>query len=198
MLEIKKYEFVKSVVSIKDCPKEYYPELAFIGRSNVGKSSLINLLCNNKHLAKVSEKPGKTQTINHFLINGNWYLVDLPGYGYAKVSKENRKNFQIIIEEYLQNRKTLKCIFVLLDIRHEMQHNDLLFLQWLGKNRLPFAIILTKADKLKKSELKKQQIYFENELTKHFEEQPNIFITSSINKQGREDVLEFIEYLLEQ
>ncbi len=191
MLEIKKYEFVKSVVSIKDCPKEYYPELAFIGRSNVGKSSLINLLCNNKHLAKVSEKPGKTQTINHFLINGNWYLVDLPGYGYAKVSKENRKNFQIIIEEYLQNRKTLKCIFVLLDIRHEMQHNDLLFLQWLGKNRLPFAIILTKADKLKKSEL-------ENELTKHFEEQPNIFITSSINKQGREDVLEFIEYLLEQ
>ncbi len=198
MLEIKKYEFVKSVVSVKDCPKEYYPELAFIGRSNVGKSSLINLLCNNKHLAKVSEKPGKTQTINHFIINGNWYLVDLPGYGYAKVSKENRKNFQIIIEEYLQNRKTLKCIFVLLDIRHEMQRNDLLFLQWLGKNRLPFAIILTKADKLKKSELKKQQIYFETELTKHFEEQPNIFITSSINKQGREDVLEFIEYLLEQ
>ena len=195
-MEIKKVEFVKSATSLKECSKEYFPEIAFIGRSNVGKSSLINLLCNTKKLAKVSETPGKTKTINHFLVNGKWYLVDLPGYGFAKTSKTEREKFQKIIEEYILQRKTLKCTMVLLDSRLEFQKIDNEFIYWLAEHRLPFAIVLTKIDKLSKLKLKEQMCYFEKELYQIFEEIPNIFATSALTKQGREEVLEFIEYVL--
>jgi len=196
-MEIKKVEFVKSATSLKECPKEYLSEIAFIGRSNVGKSSLINLLCNTKKLAKVSETPGKTKTINHFLVNDKWYLVDLPGYGFAKTSKTEREKFQKIIEEYILQRKTLKCTMVLLDSRLEFQKIDNEFIYWLAEHRLPFAIVLTKIDKLSKLKLKEQMRYFEKELYQIFEEIPNIFATSALTKQGREEVLEFIEYVLE-
>jgi len=195
-MEIKKVEFVKSATSLKECSKEYFPEIAFIGRSNVGKSSLINLLCNTKKLAKVSETPGKTKTINHFLVNGKWYLVDLPGYGFAKTSKTEREKFQKIIEEYILQRKTLKCTMVLLDSRLEFQKIDNEFIYWLAEHRLPLAIVLTKIDKLSKLKLKEQMCYFEKELYQIFEEIPNIFATSALTKQGREEVLEFIEYVL--
>ena len=195
-MEIKKVEFVKSATSLKECSKEYFPEIAFIGRSNVGKSSLINLLCNTKKLAKVSETPGKTKTINHFLVNGKWYLVDLPGYGFAKTSKTEREKFQKIIEEYILQRKTLKCTMVLLDSRLEFQKIDNEFIYWLAEHRLPLAIVLTKIDKLSKLKLKEQMCFFEKELYQIFEEIPNIFATSALTKQGREEVLEFIEYVL--
>lgn len=195
-MEIKTVEFVKSAGSMKDCPKPYYPEIAFIGRSNVGKSSLINYLCNNKKLAKVSETPGKTKTINHYLVNGNWYLVDLPGYGYAKTSKAEKEKFQKLIEEYISQRKTLKCTMVLIDSRLEFQASDKNFIQWLASQQLPFAIVLTKIDKLSSSQLKKQMNYYEKEFTKMFEENPNIFPTSSTEKKGKEYLLEFFEYLL--
>ncbi len=196
-MEIKKVEFIKSVARIEDCPKPFYPEIAFIGRSNVGKSSLINLLCNNKKLAKVSETPGKTKTINHYLVNGNWYLVDLPGYGFAKVSQEERKKFQKLIETYILKRKTLKCTMLLLDSRLELQKLDQEFILWLGQNALPFAVILTKIDKLSKTQVQKQVQYFEKEFYKIFETTPNIFTTSAIEKIGREDILEFLGYVLE-
>ena len=195
-MEIKKVEFIKSATSIKECPKEYPPEIAFIGRSNVGKSSLINLLCNTKKLAKVSETPGKTKTINHFLVNDKWYLVDLPGYGFAKTSKTEREKFQKIIEEYILQRKTLKCTMVLLDSRLEFQKIDNEFIYWLAEHRLPFAVVLTKIDKLSKSKLKEQIRYFEKEFYQIFEDIPNMFATSAITKQGREEVLEFIDYVL--
>ncbi|GAB4207734.1 MAG: ribosome biogenesis GTP-binding protein YihA/YsxC [Bacteroidia bacterium] len=195
-MEIKAVEFVKSAGNLKDCPKPYYPEIAFIGRSNVGKSSLINYLCNNKKLAKVSETPGKTKTINHYLVNGNWYLVDLPGYGYAKTSKAEKEKFQKLIEEYISQRKTLKCTMVLIDSRLEFQTSDKNFIQWLASQQLPFAVILTKIDKLSSSQLKKQMNYYEKEFTKMFEENPNIFPTSSTEKKGKEYLLEFFEYLL--
>lgn len=196
-MEIKKVEFIKSAVRMEDCPKPFYPEIAFIGRSNVGKSSLINLLCNNKKLAKVSETPGKTKTINHYLVNGNWYLVDLPGYGFAKASQEERKKFQKLIETYILKRKTLKCTMLLLDSRLELQKLDKEFILWLGQNALPFAVTLTKIDKLSKTQVQKQVQYFENEFYKIFETTPNIFTTSAIEKIGREDILEFLGYVLE-
>ncbi|RME19461.1 MAG: YihA family ribosome biogenesis GTP-binding protein [Bacteroidetes bacterium] len=195
-MEIKKVEFVKSAKSLKECPKPYYPEIAFIGRSNVGKSSLINYLCNNKKLAKVSETPGKTKTINHYLVNGNWYLVDLPGYGYAKTSKAEKEKFQELIEGYISQRKTLKCTMVLIDSRLEFQTSDKNFIRWLASQQLPFAVILTKIDKLSSSQLKKQMNYYEKEFTGMFEENPNIFPTSSTEKKGKEYLLEFFEYLL--
>ena len=146
-MEIKQASFVVSNTQVAKCPTHKLPEYAFIGRSNVGKSSLINMLTNHKGLAKTSSKPGKTQLINHFLINKNWYLVDLPGYGYAQVSKQSKKTFQQFITDYFKKRKELVCAFVLVDIRHEPQKIDLEFMQWLGENAIPFAIIFTKADK---------------------------------------------------
>lgn len=196
-MEIKKVEFIKSVARLEECPKPFYPEIAFIGRSNVGKSSLINLLCNNKKLAKVSETPGKTKTINHYLVNGNWYLVDLPGYGFAKVSQADRKKFQKMIETYILKRNTLKCTMVLIDSRLEFQASDKEFILWLGQHQLPFAVVLTKIDKLSKSQVQKQVQYFEKEFYKIFETTPNIFTSSAIEKIGREDILEFLGYVLD-
>ncbi len=196
-MKIKKVEFIKSSSRLEECPKSYYPEIALIGRSNVGKSSLINMICDNKKLAKVSETPGKTKTINHFLVNGNWYLVDLPGYGYAKTSRSEKEQFQQIIPNYISKRETLLCTMILIDSRLEFQNIDKEFIIWITENALPFAIVLTKIDKLSKNELSKQIKHFETELAKMLRELPNIFLTSSINKTGRKELLEFFEYLIE-
>jgi GTP-binding protein len=189
---IKSAEFVISNTDYLKCPEANRPEFAFIGRSNVGKSSLINMLMQRKQLAKVSSTPGKTQTINHFLINEQWYLVDLPGYGYAKLSKEDRWNFGKMIESYLQNRENLFCTFILIDSRLQAQKIDLDFINWMGKMNLPLALVLTKTDKLKQSELGKSKNAIEVALLKTWEELPPIFITSAEKKSGRDRVLGFI------
>lgn len=176
------------------CPKEVIPEYAFIGRSNVGKSSLINMLVDNKNLAKTSGRPGKTQLINHFKINNNWFLVDLPGYGYARVSKKDKKTFQKYITEYFLKRKQLVCAFVLVDIRHEPQPIDLDFMEWLGGNNIPFAIIFTKADKLKPNTIDTYvQKYLQVLLDGIWEEVPSYFVTSSTKHLGREELLAYID-----
>jgi GTP-binding protein len=190
---IKSAEFIISNTDYLKCPDPKRPEFAFIGRSNVGKSSLINMLVQRKQLAKVSGTPGKTQTINHFLINEEWYLVDLPGYGYAKLSKEDRWNFGQMIENYLQNRENLFCTFVLIDSRLQAQKIDLDFINWMGKMNQPLALVLTKTDKLKQSELGKLKNAFETELLKSWEELPPLFITSAEKKSGRDKVLGFID-----
>jgi GTP-binding protein len=190
---IRSAEFIISNTDYLKCPDPKRPEFAFIGRSNVGKSSLINMLVQRKQLAKVSGTPGKTQTINHFLINEEWYLVDLPGYGYAKLSKEDRWNFGQMIENYLQNRENLFCTFVLIDSRLQAQKIDLDFINWMGKMNLPLALVLTKTDKLKQSELGKLKNAFETELLKSWEELPPLFITSAEKKSGRDKVLGFID-----
>ncbi|MFM9838267.1 MAG: ribosome biogenesis GTP-binding protein YihA/YsxC [Cyclobacteriaceae bacterium] len=190
---IRSAEFIISNTDYLKCPDPKRPEFAFIGRSNVGKSSLINMLVQRKQLAKVSGTPGKTQTINHFLINEEWYLVDLPGYGYAKLSKEDRWNFGQMIENYLQNRENLFCTFVLIDSRLQAQKIDLDFINWMGKMNLPLALVLTKTDKLKQSELGKLKNAFETELLKSWEELPSLFITSAEKKSGRDKVLGFID-----
>jgi GTP-binding protein len=189
---IRSAEFIISNTDYHRCPDSPKPEFAFIGRSNVGKSSLINMLVQRKDLAKVSGTPGKTQTINHFLINDNWYLVDLPGYGYAKTSREARWSFGQMIEEYLLNRPNLFCTFVLMDARHEVQKNDLDFILWMGESNLPIAILLTKTDKLKNSELAKSKNLIESTLLNYWEELPPIIITSAVKKSGRDKVLGFI------
>jgi GTP-binding protein len=189
---IRSAEFIISNTDYQRCPDSPKPEFAFIGRSNVGKSSLINMLVQRKDLAKVSGTPGKTQTINHFLINDNWYLVDLPGYGYAKTSREARWSFGQMIEEYLLNRPNLYCTFVLMDARHEVQKNDLDFILWMGESNLPIAILLTKTDKLKNSELAKSKNLIEKTLLNYWEELPPIIITSAVKKSGRDKVLDFI------
>jgi GTP-binding protein len=195
---IKSAEFVISNTDYLKCPPSRKPEFAFIGRSNVGKSSLINMLVQHKDLAKVSGTPGKTQTINHFLINGGWHLVDLPGYGFAKVSQEARWNFGKMIEEYLQNREQLLCTFVLIDSRHDVQNIDLDFINWLGIKQLPVAILLTKTDKLKNSELAKSRKTIEETLLNHWEELPPIFITSAVKKSGRDKILDFIQTAIDR
>ena len=178
---------------VAKCPKEPLPEYAFIGRSNVGKSSLINMLTNHKGLAKTSGRPGKTQLINHFKINGEWFLVDLPGYGYARVSKKDKKTFQKYITEYFKKRKQLVCAFVLVDIRHEPQKVDLEFMEWLGSNGIPFAIIFTKADKLKPNAIPTHiHLYEQKMLADVWAEMPLYFVTSSAHGTGREDVLNYI------
>ena len=154
-MEIKSAEFIASYTSYKDCPKDKLPEYAFVGRSNVGKSSLINMLVDQRKLAKTSQSPGKTQLINHFIINNSWYLVDLPGYGFAKVSKSIRKDFNRLIKDYCEFRTNLMCVFVLIDSRHTPQKNDLDFMQWLGEKQIPFCMVFTKADKLSSSALNK-------------------------------------------
>ncbi len=193
-MKITSAEFVMSNSNVAKCPNEPLPEYAFIGRSNVGKSSLINMLVDQKSLAKTSGRPGKTQLINHFKINKNWFLVDLPGYGYARVSKKDKKVFQKYITEYFQKRKQLVCGFVLVDIRHEPQPVDLEFMEWLGTNQIPFAIIFTKADKLKPAVIEKQaNAYLQKLLEGAWEEAPPHFITSSAKHLGREELLNYID-----
>jgi len=192
-MKIKSAEFVMSNSNVMKAPKERIPEYAFIGRSNVGKSSLINMLMNRKNLAKTSGKPGKTQLINHFKINDQWFLVDLPGYGYAKVSKKKRTIFQYFIENYFKEREQLVCTFVLIDSRHDPQKIDLEFMRFLGENRIPFCIVFTKADKLPSSKLNKQITSYKRKLLTHWESLPTSFITSSTNGLGRDEFLGFID-----
>lgn len=195
---IKKAIFAKSAVKITDCPKGNFPEFAFIGRSNVGKSSLINMLCNNNKLAHTSATPGKTKIINHFLVNDNWYIVDLPGYGYAKTGKENREQFAGIIIEYISKRENLTCLFLLIDSRLPMQQIDAEFMKWLGENNTPFCLIFTKCDKLKRSELQKNINDYQQKLLLIFDETPNYIITSSESKAGKEELLHFIGHHLNE
>ena len=192
---VKQASFVISNTDYKKCPEDEKAEYAFIGRSNVGKSSLINALTNNKSLANTSGKPGKTQLINHFLINKEWYMVDLPGYGYAKTSKSNRAIFHKMISDYLINRKNLISLFVLIDIRHELQDIDSDFMQWLAENEIPFSIIFTKTDKLSKTKLSENIKVFKQNMLADWIELPNIFSTSAIKKEGLEEVLIYINKL---
>ena len=193
-MKIKSADFVISNTDIDKCPKECIPEYAFIGRSNVGKSSLINMLTGHKSLAKTSGKPGKTQLINHFKINDNWFLVDLPGYGYAKVSKKNRSIFAKFIYEYLEKRENLICTFVLVDSRHEPQKIDMLFMEWLGQNQIPFVIVFTKMDKLSSSQLNKNITKYKTEMLKTWEDIPQTFRSSAENGLGKSEILKFIEH----
>jgi len=185
-------EFQCSNTDWKKCPKGDLPEFAFIGRSNVGKSSLINAMANNKKLAKTSSTPGKTQLINHFLINKKWFLVDLPGYGYAKVSKKSRSGWGEMSSKYLLNRQNLMCTFVLVDVRLKPQKIDLEFINWCGENQLPIAIIFTKADKIKAGETQSNITQFEKALLEFWEELPPRFISSSVNRRGLEEIMEYI------
>ena len=190
---IKSAEFVMSNSDVAKCPKDLLPEYAFIGRSNVGKSSLINMLTGRNNLAKTSGKPGKTQLINHFIINKKWYLVDLPGYGYAKVSKTVKKKFQKFITDYFEKRKQLISAFVLVDIRHEPQKIDMEFMEYLGVNQIPFSIVFTKADKLKPKAIETHVEEYSKELLKTWEELPQYFVTSSTKSIGKDEILQFIE-----
>lgn len=190
---IRSASFVISNSSVKGCPAPKLPEYAFIGRSNVGKSSLINMLTRQKGLAKTSGKPGKTQLINHFLINENWFLVDLPGYGYARTSKVLRSGFAQIIFDYISGRNNLMCLFVLIDIRLEMQEIDRKFFQWLGENGIPFAIAFTKADKLGTTALQSNLAAYKREMLKEWAEMPSYFVTSAETAQGRDELLSYIE-----
>ncbi len=198
-MKIKSANFIISNTDIAKCPKESIPEYAFIGRSNVGKSSLINMLVNRKNLAKTSGKPGKTQLINHFKINDNWFLVDLPGYGYAQISKTKRKTFQKFITDYFFNRKQLVCTFLLVDIRHEPQKIDLEFMRFLGENEIPFCIVFTKSDKLNISKINKNlQDYQQKILQSGWESIPQSFVTSATSKDGRNELLTFIDSVNEE
>jgi GTP-binding protein len=191
-MDINQSKFIISNSKVEDCPNSKLPEYAFIGRSNVGKSSLINMLTDRKSLAKVSGKPGKTRLINHFLINKTWHLVDLPGYGYAKVSKSEKKVFQKFITDYFKKRKQLVNAFVLIDSRHEPQKIDLEFMQWLGENAVPFSIIFTKADKLKPNALERNIAHYISVLMEYWVELMPQFISSSKDKTGRDDILKYI------
>jgi len=192
-MEITSVKFIKSSPDLFSCPKPVFPEYAFSGRSNVGKSSLINMLTGIKNLAKTSSTPGKTKQINHFLVNNNWYLVDLPGYGYSRVGRELKKTFPVLIQEYLLKRDTLACLIILIDCRHEPLENDLSFIRWAGQNQIPLALCFTKADKLSSSRLEKNIGNYKKTLLKDWEELPEIFITSSVLKTGRHDLMAFIE-----
>ncbi|WP_417428739.1 ribosome biogenesis GTP-binding protein YihA/YsxC [Halpernia sp.] len=189
---IKTAEFLKSSSRWQDCPEPTLPEYAFIGRSNVGKSSLINAMMNRKDLAKTSQTPGKTQLINHFLVNENWYLTDLPGFGFARVSKSTRKDFEKIITNYILNRTNLVNLFVLIDIRHAPQTIDLDFMQWCGESGIPFSIAFTKADKLKPGAADRNVEIYRQELLKTWEDLPEIFVTSAEKKYGGEYILDYI------
>lgn len=191
-MKIKSAEFVLSNSDVAKCPKGMIPEYAFIGRSNVGKSSLINMLTNKKSLAKTSGRPGKTQLINHFIINKEWYLVDLPGYGYARVSKSTKKVFQKFITQYFERREQLVTAFVLVDIRHKPQPIDLEFMKYLGKSSIPFSIIFTKADKLKPKAIDIHVEDYKAILLETWENMPNYFVTSSSKDIGKDDVLGYI------
>ncbi len=194
-MQIKSAEFVMSNSDVAKCPKDRLPEYAFIGRSNVGKSSLINMLMLRKSLAKTSGRPGKTQLINHFLVNKNWYLVDLPGYGYARVSKSSKKVFQKFITDYFEKREQMVLSFVLVDCRHEPQPIDMEFMQWMGESGIPFNIIFTKADKVKPKALERNIEAYSEKMLETWEEMPPYFITSASDSSGREEVLNYIDEL---
>lgn len=192
-MEINSARFVISNTDVNKCPAPLMPEYAFIGRSNVGKSSLINMLCVRKDMAKTSGKPGKTQLINHFLINENWYLVDLPGYGYAQVSREKREKWEGFIRQYILNRPNLMCMMVLIDSRLAPQRVDLEFMEWLGENGIPFVMVFTKMDKLTKSKIAANIENYKKELLTTWEELPTMFYTSSEERMGRDELLDFID-----
>jgi GTP-binding protein len=194
-MEIKKAEFTLSAPMVSMCPKDTKPEYAFIGRSNVGKSSLINMLTNNRKLAKTSATPGKTLLINHFIINNEWYLVDLPGYGFAKRSKKEIAKLEQMISGYILQREQLVNVFVLIDVRLEPQKIDLEFIDWLGQSAVPFAIVFTKADKLSASKVAANVEAYKHKLLETWEELPPVFVTSAEKKQGREEVLDYIEQI---
>lgn len=190
---IKSAEFIISSTEVEKCPKNNFPEYAFIGRSNVGKSSLINMLTGFNSLAKVSGRPGKTRLINHFLINKEWYLVDLPGYGFAQVAKSEREKWEKFIRKYLTQRENLFCVFVLVDSRHEPQKNDLSFMEWLGENSIPFVIVFTKTDKLGKQAMKEFQDNYAQKMLETWDELPEMFASSADTGAGRDEILDFIE-----
>lgn len=192
-MKVKSATFVMSNSEVAKCPKERLPEYAFIGRSNVGKSSLINMLMARKSLAKTSGRPGKTQLINHFIVNSNWYLVDLPGYGYARVSKKAKKTFQKFITNYFEKREQLVLAFVLIDCRHEPQPVDMDFMQYLGEKEIPFHIAFTKADKLKPKALERNIAAYSEKMLETWEEMPPYFATSASNSEGRDELLNYIE-----
>lgn len=192
-MDINSAKFVMSNTDVKKCPQDNKPEYAFIGRSNVGKSSLINMLTGQKGLAMTSATPGKTLLINHFIINDNWYLVDLPGYGYAKRGQKQQAQITKIIEDYVLDREQLTSLFVLVDCRHEPQKIDLEFITWLGENSVPFGIIFTKADKLSHSKLVENIRHYQSILSEQWEELPVSFITSSAKKMGRTEILDYID-----
>ncbi|HEY9044694.1 MAG TPA: ribosome biogenesis GTP-binding protein YihA/YsxC [Ohtaekwangia sp.] len=191
-MKITSAEFISSYADVRKCPPPDKPEFAFIGRSNVGKSSLINMLTQSRDLAKTSAKPGKTQTINHFLINESWYLVDLPGYGYASVSKSLREGFGKMIDGYVLKRENLSCLFILIDSRLEPQKIDLSFINWVGSKGIPIAIIFTKSDKLNRNELQRNVSQFGKALLQEWDELPPTLVTSAEKKTGRDEVLDFI------
>lgn len=191
-MKIHSASFVISNTEVEKCPAPSLPEYAFIGRSNVGKSSLINMLTNHKKLAKTSGKPGKTQLINHFMINEEWYLVDLPGYGYAQTSKSNRKKWEAFIDEYLLTRSNLMNTFILIDSRLKPQKIDLEFMEWCATKALPFSMIFTKTDKLSKVEIDKNIAAYKREMLKQWEAMPKYFVTSSVSAKGRDEVLDYI------
>ncbi|MDR0972153.1 MAG: ribosome biogenesis GTP-binding protein YihA/YsxC [Bacteroidales bacterium] len=193
---IKNAEFVMSNTSYKKCPEPNKAEFAFIGRSNVGKSSLINMLLSKNNLAKTSSTPGKTQLINHFEVNNQWYLVDLPGYGYARTSKTNKEAWQKMISSYIRNRENLISLFVLIDSRLSPQKIDIEFIRFLGENSIPFSVIFTKTDKQTSNKTEKNIALFNAEMKKEWEELPPFFVSSSINKAGREEILKEIERLI--
>ncbi|MEI6556608.1 MAG: ribosome biogenesis GTP-binding protein YihA/YsxC [Paludibacter sp.] len=191
-MDIKSAEFVISNTDYKKCPESQLPEYAFIGRSNVGKSSLINMLCNRKDLAMTSSKPGKTLLINHFLINNNWHLVDLPGYGYATAGKNTRERLKDIIESYILYREQLTCLFLLIDCRLEPQKIDMEFMEWLGENGIPFSVVFTKLDKLSHVKAVESIRAYKEKLAEDWEELPPIFETSAEKRTGRDEVLGYI------
>ena len=197
-MKITKSEFSISSATVSQCPKDTKPEYAFIGRSNVGKSSLINMLCNHKGLAKTSSTPGKTLLINHFIINNEWYLVDLPGYGYAKRSKKEIERLDQMIRGYILQRQQLVNVFVLVDIRLEPQKIDLEFMEWLGVSSIPFSIIFTKADKLTANKCQQAMAAYKKKLSETWEELPPIFLTSAEKRDGRDEVLDYIEKINEE
>lgn len=192
---IKKAEFIKSSAKLSECPADDVPEYAFIGRSNVGKSSLINMLTDKTKLAKISSKPGKTQLINHFRIDDTWYLVDLPGYGWARVSKKEKERWKIMINNYLQKRENLINIFLLIDIRIEPQKIDLDFIEDLGMAGIPFSLIFTKADKLGKNKVASNVAFYKKVLKKQWEDLPPIFISSAVSRQGQNEIIDYIQHL---
>jgi GTP-binding protein len=195
-MKISQAEFIISNAEVSKCPKDFLPEYAFIGRSNVGKSSLINMLTQHKNLAKTSARPGKTQLINHFLINKNWFLVDLPGYGYARVSKKTKNIFQQFITDYFETREQLVCAFVLIDIRHEAQEIDLEFMAYMGESEIPFCIIFTKADKIGKVKAATHIAdYRKKMMANNWEEMPQYFITSASEGTGKDSLLDYIDEL---
>lgn len=197
-MKITSVSFLVSNVDYKGCPDLSQPEFAFIGRSNVGKSSLINMLMDKPKLAKTSSTPGKTQLINHFIVNDTWYLVDLPGYGYAKVSKQQRNRWQSVISDYLLKRPNLTAVFVLLDARLPPQPIDIEFMNWCGEKEIPFAMVFTKIDKLSSTQIQKNQAIYRKEMLKYWEELPPIFLTSATSSAGKEALLEYVKRVIFQ